>query len=51
MPLIIYTITAGLFGWSIQKKRWGLSAFFAAMLVWLLLMQCIIAYSLHPVGF
>jgi hypothetical protein len=46
-PLLFYAIIAGLGGYSIKKKWWGGAAFCGAMLVWLLLMQCISAYMFH----
>jgi hypothetical protein len=47
VPLLIYALIAALLGWSIHKRHWGVSAFALSLLIWLLLMQCIIAYSLH----
>lgn len=46
-PLLFYTVMAGLFGYSVYKKWWGVTAFAGCMVVWLLLMQCIAAYMFH----
>ena len=49
-PLLIYALFAGLMGVCIHKKWYGGAAFSIAMLIWLLLIQGIIAYALHPVS-
>jgi len=46
-PFLFYTAMAGLLGYSVYKKWWGITAFAGAMLVWLMLVQCIMAYMLH----
>jgi phosphotransferase system glucose/maltose/N-acetylglucosamine-specific IIC component len=50
-PLILYALFAGGFGWSIHKKKWGLTAFLAAMLIWMMINQIAIAISMRPVAF
>lgn len=47
MAFIIYALFAGLLGFSVHKKWWGSAAFAVAVLVWMLTMQLIIAYSMH----
>jgi hypothetical protein len=49
-PLIIYAFFAGIMGFCIHKKWYGGAAFAGAMLIWMMLMQLIIAYSLHPIA-
>lgn len=47
-PLLMYALFAGGFGWSISKKKWGFTAFFGAMLVWMLLVElCMTLLSMH----
>lgn len=36
-------------GWAISKKKWGATAFFAAMLIWMCINQIAIAISMRPV--
>lgn len=48
-PILLYALIAGGMGYAIHRKKWGIAAFCGAMLVWLLLMQCVIAYSMHGV--
>jgi len=47
-PLILYTLFAGLLGVSVHKKWHGGVAFSVALLIWMLLIQCICAYATHP---
>ena len=49
-PLLFYAIMAGLMGYSIHKKWWGLAAFAVAMIAWILALQFIAAYMLHPIS-
>jgi hypothetical protein len=49
-PFILYALFAGLFGLSIHKRWYGIAAFAVCLIVWMLLMQCIIAYAMHPVS-
>jgi phosphotransferase system glucose/maltose/N-acetylglucosamine-specific IIC component len=51
MPLILYALFAGGFGWSVHKKKWGVAAFFGAMLLWMWVNQIAIAISMRPVAF
>jgi len=49
MPFLIYLAVAAGFGWSIHKKKWGWTALSGAVLIWLLVMQIVIAIiSLFP---
>jgi len=48
VPLFLYALFAGLLGLCIHKKWYGGAAFSIAMIVWMLLMQCIMAYMTHP---
>ena len=50
MPVLLYLLVAAGLGLSIHKKKWGIAAFCGAFMLWLLLMQCIIAYSMHPIA-
>jgi hypothetical protein len=50
-PILLYTLIAAGLGWSIHKKMWGIAVFCGAMLVWMLVMQLIIAISMHPISF
>jgi hypothetical protein len=50
-PLLLYALFAGGMGWSIHKKKWGATAFFAAMLIWMCINQIAIAISMRPVAF
>jgi len=47
----LFALFAGGFGWSVHKKRWGVAAFFAAMLVWMIANQIAISISMRPVAF
>jgi hypothetical protein len=47
-PLLFYAIIAGLMGFSIHKKWWGGAAFCLAMLIWVVVIQLIQAYLMHP---
>lgn len=47
---MFYAVFAGCAAFALHKKRWGWFFFACAGLVWLLLMQCILAYATHPVG-
>lgn len=49
VPLFLYAAFAGGMGWAINKKKWGLTAFFAAMLLWMCINQIAIAISMRPV--
>ena len=49
VPLILYAAFAGGMGWAISKKKWGATAFFAAMLIWMIVNQFAIAISMRPV--
>jgi hypothetical protein len=42
-PLLMYAAFAGGMGWGIQKKKWGVAAFFGAMLVWMIVVQLAVA--------
>jgi len=48
-PLLFFALIAGGMGLSVHKKKWGLAAFFIAMLVWLIAMQFVSAmmWSAH----
>jgi hypothetical protein len=47
-PLLLFSLFAGAMGFSIHKKWWGATAFFIAMLVWMLVIQVTIAITLIP---
>lgn len=49
-PFLLYTLFAALLGWSVYKRYWGITAFAVCLIVWMLLMQAITAYMLHPVS-
>jgi hypothetical protein len=38
-PLLMYAAFAGGLGWGIHKQKWGVAAFFGAMLVWMIIVQ------------
>ena len=42
-PLLMYAAFAGGMGWGIHKKKWGVAAFFGAMLVWMIIVQLSVA--------
>lgn len=46
-PLTFYAVLAALAAFALHKKSYGALFFFCAGLLWLLMMQCIIAYTLH----
>jgi hypothetical protein len=50
MPVLLYLLVSAGFGFAIHKKKYGWVAFCGATMIWLLLMQCIIAYSMHPIS-
>jgi hypothetical protein len=51
-PLILYALFAGGMGWSIHKKKWGFTAFFGAMMLWMIIVQIAIAMmSSHATTF
>jgi hypothetical protein len=50
-PLILYALFAGGLGWAVHKKKWGATAFFVAMLIWMMINQIAIAISMRPVAF
>jgi len=50
-PLLFFAIIAGGMGWSVHKKKWGLAAFFIAMLAWIITMQLAIALAMHAQPF
>jgi hypothetical protein len=47
IPLFIYALVAAGGSWALHKRRWGWLFFSCAMMLWLILMQCINAYFLH----
>jgi hypothetical protein len=47
MPIEIYALFAALAAFALQKRWWGLFFFCASILVWLLLMQIVIAIQMH----
>jgi|HubBroStandDraft_1064217.scaffolds.fasta_scaffold192783_2 hypothetical protein len=46
-PFMMYMAAAALLGFSVYKKWWGITAFAGCVLVWMLLMQAVIAYMMH----
>lgn len=49
-PFLLFTAFAALLGFSVHKRWWGSVAFAIALLVWLMLIQVLSAYMLHPVS-
>lgn len=45
-PFLFYTAMSALLGVSVYKKWWGITAFSASMLVWMIVVQCLMAYML-----
>ena len=45
-PFLLYTALSALFGVSVYKKWCGITAFSASMLVWVMLVQVLMAYML-----
>ena len=50
MPILVFAAFAAGFGFCIHKKWYGGAAFLGSIMIWLMLMQCIIAYSMHPIA-
>jgi len=50
-PLLFFAIIAGAMGWSVHKKKWGLAAFFIAVLAWTIAIQIAYALSMHAQSF
>jgi hypothetical protein len=48
IPLFLYALFAGLMGFCIHKKWYGGASFAGAMLVWMLLVQVLMAYMSRP---
>jgi hypothetical protein len=46
-PILLFALIAGIAGWSLHKRWYGVTYFCTALLIWMLLMQMIIAYSMH----
>jgi hypothetical protein len=46
-PFLFYVVASALLGVSVYKKWWGITTFAGCMVIWMLLMQCIIAYMMH----
>jgi hypothetical protein len=46
-PLELYAVIAGLTAYALHKRKWGWVFFGCALLLWLVLMQIVIAYQLH----
>jgi hypothetical protein len=51
MPLLMYAAFAGGMGWAITKKKWGLTAFFGGMMLWMMLIQLCMAIMLSHGSF
>jgi hypothetical protein len=50
MPFFIFAALAGIFGFCIHKKWYGGAAVAGSIMIWMMLMQVIIAYSMHPIA-
>lgn len=50
-PILLYALIAAGLGWSVHKKWWGVAVVCGSLLVWMLVMQLIIALSMRPVSF
>jgi hypothetical protein len=38
-PFLLWVVFSAGLGWSVHKKKWGIAAFFGAMLAWVAIIQ------------